>query len=99
MQATAPGSRSEPHAGHFVGVDGAAAGLVATPEPRLRLGVEPRLTLADDGGAEDPGTTNGFLQPGQRNVLPAEPSGSCIALLQLGQLMIRAMEIVPKPLS
>src|SRR5262245_34638256 len=33
------------------------------------------------------GATKAFLQNGQRNCLPAEPSASCICCLQCGQLI------------
>src|SRR6516164_8129657 len=101
MQAMAPGSSSEAQAGHFVGtggLEGATTGLggAATPPPpapSCRFGAEPRLTLAADGVADAPGTMNGLPQPafGQRNCLPAEPSGSCMALEQCGQLMMIGM--------
>ena len=34
------------------------------------------------------------LQPGQRTCLPAELSGTCIALVQCGHLMIRGMVVL-----
>src|ERR1700722_8237532 len=83
MHATAPSRSADPQAGHLVG--GAAAGMVAGREPLLGSGVEAGRfgsgeTAAATGAVA--GTTKGWLHEGQRTVLPATLSGTCIDLVQ-----------------
>src|SRR5262249_54491350 len=101
MHAMAPGSRGLPHAGHAVGVPPAAFAAASAEVIDGRFSVGTDEEDGDEGGREDEdpgapaptvwsagaaaGTVNGFLQLGQRNALPAESSGSCIAVLQCGQ--------------
>src|SRR5258708_35599294 len=96
MQAMAPGSKLLPHAGQVVSAAPAAlaAASAAATDGKVIAGDEPD---AVEAGREDEtaaatacragtGTpaVNGFLQLTQRNGLPSEPSGSCIAVLQCG---------------
>jgi hypothetical protein len=91
MQASAPSSSLEPHAGHSLGVAGAGAGArgaagAAGPLPDVAAGLD---GAGVEGGtaialAESGGTMNGCLHDGQATRLPAALSGTCIDLLHFG---------------
>src|SRR5947209_943786 len=97
MHAMAPGSSVLPHAGQVVGVPPAAfaAASAEVIDGRVIDGTDGVDGGRDGADVEDEaaaptvcsagaGAVNGFLQLGQRNCLPAEPSGSCIGVLQCG---------------
>src|SRR5688572_17069702 len=96
MHETAPGSRSEPHAGHFVGAPLAAAGGGGAGGGGAAAGgrgVEPDaapVAAATSWGAAAP-TTNMFWHFGQRTCLPVASSGTCIRVWHFVQLMICGM--------
>jgi hypothetical protein len=75
----APGRRIEPHDGHAcpdpddAGPDGTGGRLIDGLEPPA-----PLLTPGPLGWGLPPGTMNGFWHTGQRTVLPAALSGTCI---------------------
>src|SRR5262245_20423679 len=103
MQAMAPGSRAEPHAGQAVGAggltgtapDGFAAGGgeggVGLPAGRAAPAAAPAATGSRAGALPTPPTWNRRLPPGQRTCLPGALSGTCIALVQWGQRMVRGI--------
>src|SRR5437899_2228346 len=98
MQAMAPGRSLALHAGHSVGVpedDGLELGaaLVDCDVAGVGEGARPPAGAPPGGRVEAPPTTNGFLHPGQRTCLPAELSGTCICLVQWGQLMTCGMTV------
>src|SRR5437868_1419865 len=108
MQAMAPGSSSEPHAGHLfdagAGVGGGAGGGLGTWAGLLGAGgaltlgggggVGAAATAAATGSRVVAGTVKTVLQVGQRNCLPAELSPTCMAVLQWEQLMICGMVVL-----
>src|SRR5206468_5280494 len=54
--------------------------------------LEPAPTPAATGSGAPAGTPNGFWQTGQRTVLPAALSGTCIERWQCGQRITCGME-------
>ena len=91
MQARAPSSNLEPHAGHSVGVAGTGVGArggAAGPLPDVAAGTA-GLGVATEGAtatalAASGGTMNGCLHDGQATRLPAALSGTCIDLSHFG---------------
>jgi hypothetical protein len=99
MQAMAPAVQGELQAGHTVGSEGGAAAALAAGFGAA-AGAAPAVAAAAAAGAgaaaaapARAGTANIFLHaaPGQRTVLPAASSGTCMAMLQWGQRIVLAM--------
>src|SRR5439155_6098283 len=91
MQAIAPGKSIEPHEGHGW-PEAPGAGIVGNVIEGEGLGVRPLPTPAATGTGVAAGTPNGFWQTGQRTVLPAALSGTCIERWQCGQRITCGME-------
>src|SRR5579884_2746286 len=106
MQAIAPGSKAALQAGHSVGVvlagpgvlmEGEEAGFLARDGEdgglagaggRTGLDFGPAAAATATGAGA---TVNGLEHEGQRNCLPAESSGICIAWVQCGQRITSGM--------
>src|SRR5438128_10036546 len=95
MQATAPGNRSEPHAGHFVG---AAAGLGGAPAGSEACGrgadpdPPPAATPAPTGcGAGVAPIMKTVWHLGHLTCLPVASSGTCIRIGNMVQLITWCM--------
>jgi len=81
----APASNMEPHDGQAwpdIWLDGAAPGGGTGGKLIELLDGDVAVTAA---ASFAPGTANGFWHTGQRTVLPAALSGTCIAFWQCGQ--------------
>src|SRR5437763_13445745 len=109
MQAMAPGLRSEPQAGHFVGAPLGAGGAVGADGPAVGPdGAPVEGRGGGGGGAGSLGAPAGTAAPtgwgagigktvwhlGQRTCLPAEPSGTCSAIEHFGQLITCGMVVL-----
>src|SRR5205814_10235368 len=91
MHGTAPSSKAEPHAGHL---EGAAAGKVAAAfwaaagrAPLPESGCAGGFDATPAAAATGVGASIDLPHEGQRTVLPATLSGTCIDLAQYGQRM------------
>src|SRR5437899_11577574 len=96
MQAMAPGLRSEPQAGHFVGGPGGRDGGGSPP-----LGG--RGSGGGGGGTCLPTFGSGIGKTvwhlGHRTCLPTEPSGTCSSIEHFGQSIICGIVSLTQALS